>query len=112
MKKVFFILVLMLSTQSLTTSNINFQKNENHYCTVQTQREYALERATRIFPLNEIVIYIIDTAIEEKVDPIEILALVKVENDCLNPKAIGRNIKYEKIWDKKAKKQKSLSLKK
>lgn len=104
MKKVFFTLVLMLCVEGSTTSNINFQKNENHYCTVQTQRDHALECATRIFPLNEIVIYIIDIAIEEKVDPIKILAFIKVENPNLVSDAKNENIIYKKVYDKKKKK--------
>ena len=103
MKKVFFTLVLMLCVEGSTTSNINFQKNENHYCTVQTQRDHALECATRIFPLNEIVIYIIDTAIEEEVDPIEVLAFIKIENPKLFEKAKNENVVYKKIYDEKKK---------
>jgi len=73
------------------------------YYTVQTQRDYALECATRIFVINEVCAFIIDTAIEENVDPLEVLAYIKNENPKLNPNAVGKNIKYEKVWNKKLK---------
>lgn len=104
MKKVLLVLVFMFCVESLSNSKINLKKDVNHYCTVQTQRDYALACATRIFPLNEIVIYIIDTAIEEKVDPIKILAFIKVENPNLVSDAKNENVVYKKVYDKKKKK--------
>lgn len=102
--KILFIFVLFFCCESLSVSSLKVYKYPELYYTVQTQRDYALECASRIFKLNEICAFIIDTAIEEGVNPLEVLAYIKNENDCLNPKAIGRNIKYEKIWNKKLKK--------
>ena len=102
--KILFIFILFLCCETLSVSNLKTYKYSEFYYTVQTQRDYALECASRIFKLNEICAFIIDTAIEESVDPLEVLAYIKNENPNLNPKAIGRNIKYEKVWNKKAKK--------
>ena len=102
--KILFIFILFLCCKTLSVSNLKTYKYSEFYYTVQTQRDYALECASRIFKLNEICVFIIDTAIEESVDPLEVLAYIKNENDCLNPKAVGRNIKYEKVWNKKSKK--------
>ena len=102
--KILFVFVLFLCCETLSVSNLKTYKYPEFYYTVQTQRDYALECASRIFKLNEICAFIIDAAIEEKVDPLEVLAYIKNENDCLNPKAVGRNIKYEKVWNKKSKK--------
>lgn len=102
--KILFIFILFLCCETPSVSNLKTYKYPEFYYTVQTQRDYALECASRIFKLNEICAFIIDTAIEENVNPLEVLAYIKNENDCLNPKAIGRNVKYEKVWNKKSKK--------
>lgn len=102
--KILFIFVLFFCCETLSVSSLKVYKYPELYYTVQTQRDYALECASRIFKLNETCAFIIDTAIEESVDPLEVLAYIKNENPNLNPKAIGRNIKYEKVWNKKAKK--------
>ena len=86
--------------------NFNFKRSRiEDYCKYpQTLRDYAVERASRLYSLNEITVFIIDTSIEEGVNPIDVLAYLKIENPKLDPKAINKNYVVEKKYNKKTKK--------
>lgn len=101
MKKFIFTFLFILCIESLTTPSSNIHKTYVGYATVLSHREHAIKASTEIFTLNEIVLYIIDTCLEENVNPLEMLAIIKIENPKLDPFAVNQNVAYKKIYDKR-----------
>lgn len=104
MKKIIFTFLFILCVESLTTPSSNIHKTYVGYANVLSYRQQAIKASTEIFPLNEIVLFIIDTCLEENVNPIEMLAIIKVENPKLDPFAVNQNVVYKKVYDKHRKK--------
>lgn len=115
MKKVIFIVLLCFLVEMTTTSFINNKQYDSglYYNRPLTQRDAYIEQASRLYPLNEITLYIIDTSILEGVNPLDTLAYIKVENPRLELNAYSKNVVKQKVYNKKTKKyitvQKTLS---
>lgn len=89
MKKITFI-VCFLSIIHFTTElefKICFYKIE----TDKTTREFFIYRSEIIFPFCKEVIFVVDTCLENNVNPLVFLALLKNENLTLNCFAINKN---------------------
>ena len=100
MRKIFFTVVFFSMVTVLTPTSM-LEREEYIYCGApQTHRDYAIERASRIFPLNDVTVAIVDVCLEESVPPLDVLAFIKVENSNLNPRAINRNMGTK--WIKKS----------
>lgn len=68
----------------------------------RTYLDYYIEAASRLTVLDEATLYVIEICKEEKVDPLEILAILQIENPLHKYNAL--NINYTKVWNKKLKK--------
>ena len=99
MKKFLIFSLLFLFTLVIPASNRSVGFNHGFTNTPQTLRDYSIERGLRIFPISKEFIRIIDISIEEGVNPLEVLAYMKIENCRLNPTAKNENVVYD--WVKK-----------
>lgn len=108
MKKLILFAILIFLSEVTTTSMAfipkSLSKIENYCKYPQELRDYAIERSNRLYTVNNITLFIIDTSIQEGVNPIDILAYLKIENPKMDIHAINRNYIVEKKYDKKTKK--------
>lgn len=109
MKKIFIFIVLLLISELATvpSTNIRIYKavDYTNVCRYPLdQRSNAIDKSRNLFTLNEKVLYIIDQALIEQVDPLDVLSYFKIENPYLDEKAINKNYTIEKKYDRKQKK--------
>ena len=67
----------------------------------RTYEDFYTEAAARLTKLDDVTMYVLTVCKQEKVDPIEMLAILQVENPKHDKKAL--NINYVQTWNKKLK---------
>lgn len=87
---------------SIGVSSVIIRYNNSEPVKKQRYYDLCLERIWRFTQPSEITIYVLNQSIIEGVDPVDMVAILYVENPVENPKAVNKN--YKKVWDKKTKK--------
>lgn len=89
MKKIAFI-ICFLSVAHFT-SELEFKTYFYKTETNKTSREFFIDKSEIIFPFCKEVIFVVDTCLENSVNPLVFLALLKNENPTLNCFAVNKN---------------------
>ena len=69
---------------------------------VMTYEDYFLEKAARVVKMDDVTGYVIQVCKQEGVCPLELLAILQVENAAHNPSAVNTN--YRSEWSRKLRK--------
>lgn len=72
------------------------------YAYPETYKDFYLRKAANLVILDEVTSYVIQVCEKEDVHPLQMLAVLQVENPAHNPLAL--NVNYKKLWNKKLKK--------
>lgn len=71
------------------------------YSKPRTYEDYYVEKAAHLTKLDDITLYVLAICKREQVDPLEMLAILEVENPLHKKTAV--NINYKRVWSKKHK---------
>lgn len=102
MKKVLFVIMFCVVSTSIGVSSVLIHYNNSEHVKKQRYYDLCLERVWRFTQPSEIVLYVLNQSIADGVDPVDMIAILYVENPIENPYAVNKN--YKKVWDKKLKK--------
>ena len=69
--------------------------------TASTYEEHYYGIVTRLTALDDYTLYVLQVCKEENIDPLEMIAILQVENPKHKESAV--NINYKKVWNKKTK---------